>query len=50
MQLFPSVLISLWSPGELTSWGTLLLLLQRDDDEEEGDSYYDDDDDHHVMI
>ena len=42
MQPFPSVLISLWSPGELTSWGTL----QRDvDKDSDGDD--DDDDDNY---
>ena len=42
MQPFPSVLISLWSPGELTSWGTL----QRDvDKDSDGDDDHDKDDD-----
>ena len=42
MQPFPSVLISLWSPGELTSWG----MLQRDvDKDSDGDD--DDDDDNY---
>ena len=42
MQPFPSVLISLWSPGELTSWGTL----QRDvDKDSDGDDDHNKDDD-----
>ena len=42
VQPFPSVLISLWSPGELTSWGTL----QRDvDKDSDGDDDHDKDDD-----
>ena len=45
MQLFPSVLISLWSPGQLTSWGTLLLLLQRNDDDDEDEEGDEDNDD-----
>ena len=32
MQPFPSVLISLWSPGELTSWGTLQRDVDKDSD------------------